>query len=138
MQSIFHSINQTGPGFIESARRAQIIHCGAAVISEPGYARTSLAQIAKTAGIAAGVISYHFNGKDDLIGAVVTHVLEAGDRFVRPRLAAKPRSTPENSDGAASPASTRSWALSLANSGLIRCDLTRPDGGRAQQEDEQQ
>ena len=72
--------------FIEAARRAQIIECAIDVIAELGFGQASLAQIAKRAGISTGVISYHFDGKDQLIRAVVRHVYETGGGFIRPRV----------------------------------------------------
>jgi AcrR family transcriptional regulator len=63
--------------FIEEARRAQIIASAIEVIAELGFARASLAQIAKHAGISKGVISYHFAGKDELMVEVVTRVYTA-------------------------------------------------------------
>jgi AcrR family transcriptional regulator len=54
-------------------------------IAELGYARASFAQIAKRAGLSSpGLISYHFAGKDDLIGQVVAEVYATGGAVVRP------------------------------------------------------
>jgi TetR/AcrR family transcriptional regulator, fatty acid metabolism regulator protein len=72
--------------FIEAARRAQIIECAIDAIAELGFGQASLAQIARRAGISTGVISYHFDGKDQLIRAVVRHVYETGTGFIRPRV----------------------------------------------------
>ncbi|WP_049577399.1 TetR/AcrR family transcriptional regulator [Nocardiopsis sp. SBT366] len=60
--------------FIEEARRAQIIEAAVATIAEAGYPNAPLARIARTAGISKGVISYHFDGKDELMDQVVTGV----------------------------------------------------------------
>ena len=70
--------------FIEAARRAQIIECAIDAIAELGFAQTSLAQIAKRAGISTGVISYYFAGKDDLIAAVAAHVYAVGEAHIDP------------------------------------------------------
>jgi AcrR family transcriptional regulator len=72
--------------FIEAARRAQIIECAIEIIAELGFGQASLAQIAKRAGISTGVISYHFDGKDQLIRAVARHVYQTGGAFIRPRV----------------------------------------------------
>ena len=76
--------------FIEEARRAQIIDCAIDVIAELGFAQASLSQIAKRAGISAGVISYYFAGKDDLIREVAGHVFQKGGAFIRPRVDGRP------------------------------------------------
>jgi TetR/AcrR family fatty acid metabolism transcriptional regulator len=79
--------DQSTRSFIETARRAQIIECAVETIAELGFAQASLAKIAKRAGISAGVISYYFNGKDDLIAEVAAHVFAVGETFIRARVA---------------------------------------------------
>ena len=44
------------------------------VLAEVGFARASLARIAERAGISKGVISYHFDGKEDLMVRLVEQV----------------------------------------------------------------
>jgi TetR/AcrR family fatty acid metabolism transcriptional regulator len=72
--------------FIEEARRAQIIECAIDTIAELGFAQASLSQIAKRARISAGVISYYFAGKDDLIREVAAQVFAKGAAFIGPRV----------------------------------------------------
>ncbi|WP_024804792.1 TetR/AcrR family transcriptional regulator [Nocardia sp. BMG51109] len=83
---------ENGPGgqrsFIEEARRRQIIAAAVEVISEAGYASASLARIAQHAGISKGVISYHFDGKDDLMTQLVIQLYVAGAERVGPAVAA--------------------------------------------------
>ena len=64
------------PTFIEAARREQIVRCAGETIAQLGYARASLAEIAKHAGISKSVISYYFATKDELIRQVVADVYE--------------------------------------------------------------
>ncbi|CAM3167288.1 TetR/AcrR family transcriptional regulator [Tsukamurella hominis] len=73
--------------FIEEARRRQIIAAAVEVLADEGYGRATLARIARQAGISKGVISYHFDGKDDLMRQVVVHLFVAGAEFMGPRLA---------------------------------------------------
>ena len=87
-----HLGGRNGRSFIEAARRAQIVECAIETIAALGYARSSLAQIAKRAGISKGVISYHFADKDELIQQVVAEVLQAFDAYMRPRIEAECRS----------------------------------------------
>ncbi|MGW6118730.1 TetR/AcrR family transcriptional regulator [Nocardia sp. NPDC055165] len=74
--------------FIEEARRRQIIAATVEVVSELGYANASLARIAERAGISKGVISYHFDGKDELMSQVVTQLYVSGSEFMAPILTA--------------------------------------------------
>ena len=46
--------------FTDLARRAQIAQCAAEAIAEVGYADASMAEIARRAGVAKSVVSYHF------------------------------------------------------------------------------
>lgn len=52
--------------FIEEQRRKQIIDATIAVLARNGVAQTSLSRIAAEAGISKSIISYHFNGKDEI------------------------------------------------------------------------
>lgn len=74
--------------FIEEARRRQIIAAAIEVISEVGFGNASLARIAKRAGISKGVISYHFDGKDDLMSQLVVQLYVSGAEFMTPALQA--------------------------------------------------
>jgi TetR/AcrR family fatty acid metabolism transcriptional regulator len=76
------------PSFIETARREQIVRCAAETIAELGYARASLAEIAKRARISKSVISYYFETKDALTRAVVEDVYATGHAFMLPRIQA--------------------------------------------------
>jgi AcrR family transcriptional regulator len=86
MQSETLTIDQPKRSFIELTRRAQIIDCAIDTIAELGFARASLVQIAKRAGVSTGVILYHFVSKDELIREVVAHVFAAGQAFIQPRV----------------------------------------------------
>lgn len=83
-------IGQKSPTFTEAARRAQIIECAIEILATLGYAQTSLAQIAKRAGISKGVIIYYFNSKDALIEQVVTEIYAAAVQEVTPQITAQP------------------------------------------------
>lgn len=54
-------------------------------IAEVGYAKASFARIAARAGISAGLISYHFSSKSDLISQLVRDVNEAVERAMEAR-----------------------------------------------------
>lgn len=75
--------------FTETARRAQMVRAAIATIAEVGYHKASFARIARQAGLSStGLISYHFAGRDDLIGEVVREVLSAIGAFIGERMAA--------------------------------------------------
>lgn len=70
------SVNQRS--VTSTARRAQILEATIAVIAEDGFAKASFGRIAERAGLSSTrLISYHFAGKHDLVGAVVEHVVTA-------------------------------------------------------------
>lgn len=73
--------------FTELARRAQMVRCAAEAIAEVGYADASIAEIARRAGVAKSVVSYHFSDKDDLMGEVLRTALAAYAEFMEPRMA---------------------------------------------------
>jgi TetR/AcrR family fatty acid metabolism transcriptional regulator len=83
------SSGQGERSFIERARRAQIVECAIDAIAELGYAKASLAEIARRAGVSKGVISYHFEGRRELVEQVVKAVLEKATAVMRPRIIAE-------------------------------------------------
>jgi AcrR family transcriptional regulator len=75
--------------FTEVARRAQIADAAIQTIAELGYANASFGRIAERAGLSStGMISYYFDGKDELDGEVMAVVWRAASEFVGPRIAA--------------------------------------------------
>src|SRR5882757_3980884 len=73
--------------FTESARRTQIVTAAIEVIAEVGYAKATFSRIAKHAGLSStGMISYHFEGKDDLLAACVTEIEQSTGAFMQPRI----------------------------------------------------
>jgi AcrR family transcriptional regulator len=75
--------------FVTEARRAQIVQAAIDTVAEVGYSDASLARIAVRLGISKGVISYHFDGKDDLIAEIVTQVLQQARAYMQPRIEAQ-------------------------------------------------
>ena len=74
-----------------TARRAQIVAATIAVIVESGYSQTSFARIAERAGLSSTrLISYHFAGKAELVGAVITEITTAIGRHMAQRMAGQP------------------------------------------------
>ncbi|MDA0636855.1 TetR/AcrR family transcriptional regulator [Nonomuraea sp. MCN248] len=77
--------------FTGEARRAQIIAATVETLGRFGYGGASFAKITERAGLSSTrLISYHFAGKDELMAAVVAHVLDQLGRFMHQRVSAQP------------------------------------------------
>ena len=93
--------NSTAPAgaastFTQIKRRDQLVACAIDAIVEVGFARASVAEVARRAGVSKGVVTYHFAAKDDLIRAVIADVLASMSEYLEPRLlAADPVQHPE-------------------------------------------
>jgi TetR/AcrR family transcriptional regulator, fatty acid metabolism regulator protein len=82
--------------FTQRKRRDQLVECTIEAIVEVGYPRTTVAEVARRAGASKGVVTYHFPAKEDLIQAVITHVIAEMAQYLEPRLrAADPLEYPE-------------------------------------------
>jgi TetR/AcrR family transcriptional repressor of bet genes len=57
-------------------RRQQLIEAAIDVIGCKGYASTTIADVAKTAQLSAGIISFHFDGKDRLLAACLQYLAD--------------------------------------------------------------
>ena len=74
--------------FTEGARRAQIVQAAIEAIAEAGFRGATFARIARQAGLSStGLISYHFAGRDELIGEVVATVIGDIGTFMTQRMA---------------------------------------------------
>lgn len=93
MRSDDDTVGQKTRTFTKAARRAQIVAAAIDTIAELGYGQASLARIAERIGISKGVIAYHFDGKDELVRAIVAQVVEEGAQYMRPRIAAESSGT---------------------------------------------
>lgn len=78
-----------GPGEPASGdMRAQILGVAARMLSETGYAGTTMRLIAEATGIKAASLYYHFPSKDDLVLEVFNEGIREVDSAVRGALAA--------------------------------------------------
>src|ERR1700722_17749762 len=73
----------------EAARRAQIVDCAIDAIAEMGFAKASVDQIARLAGVSKGVITYHFPKKQEIVDAIIEKVVAAGRAYMEPRIMAE-------------------------------------------------
>jgi AcrR family transcriptional regulator len=82
--------------FTQLNRRDQLVDCMIDAIAELGFARASVGEVARRAGVSKGVVTYHFAAKADLIGAVIADVLASMREYLEPRIhAADPMQFPE-------------------------------------------
>ncbi len=74
--------------FTEAARRAQIVQAAIETIAEAGFRGATFARIARQAGLSStGLISYHFTGRDELMGEVIAKVIGDIRVFMTGRMA---------------------------------------------------
>jgi AcrR family transcriptional regulator len=91
MRSDSETGGQGRPSFIEEARRRQIVDTAIRTIATRGYSQASLAEIAREAGISKGVISYHFEGKTELIQEILSRLLREPAEFIKRRVDSRER-----------------------------------------------
>jgi TetR/AcrR family fatty acid metabolism transcriptional regulator len=85
-----------GSTFTQQKRRDQLVDCMIEVIADVGFARASVGEVARRAGVSKGVVTYHFAAKDDLVRAVIADVIASMAEDLEPRLlAAEPARFPE-------------------------------------------
>lgn len=72
--------------FTQAARRAQLVGCAIDALVEVGYQQTTVAEVARRAGVSKGVVTYYFPARDDLIWAVVGAVFASVGEQVGTRL----------------------------------------------------
>src|SRR5882757_665165 len=53
--------------------RRSVVEAAVRALAEQGFAKTSVSDIAHSAGMSKGVVHYHFANKDDLIARVLEH-----------------------------------------------------------------
>lgn len=71
MASVRHPESQTQRKAARPVRRQQLIESTIAVLARKGYAGLTVADVAKEAGLSAGIVIFHFNSKDELLAAVL-------------------------------------------------------------------
>ncbi|MBS2017371.1 MAG: TetR family transcriptional regulator [Deltaproteobacteria bacterium] len=67
-------------------RRAEIAAALGALIASEGYERATIAAIAKRAGLAPGLVHYHFRDKDEILLALVARIVATLEARVEARL----------------------------------------------------
>lgn len=101
MRSSSPDAETTSSTFTQRKRRDQLVGCMIEAIADLGFARASIREVARRAGVSMGVVTYHFAAKDDLIRAVIADVIASMEEYLTPRLlAAEPARFPERFIGA--------------------------------------
>jgi TetR/AcrR family fatty acid metabolism transcriptional regulator len=72
--------------FTQAARRAQLVGCAIDALVEVGYQQTTVAEVARRAGVSKGVVTYYFPARDELLWAVVATVFASIGEHVGSRL----------------------------------------------------
>ena len=89
MRTTTKSVRTENRSFTETARRAQIVDCAIDTIAEMGFAKASVEQFARRAGVSKGVITYHFPNKEEIVDAIIEKVVAAGRTYMVPRIMAE-------------------------------------------------
>jgi TetR/AcrR family fatty acid metabolism transcriptional regulator len=76
--------------FIQAARRAQLVGCAVEALAQIGYQQTTVAEVARRAGVSKGVVTYYFPARDDLVRSVLAAVFASVSERVGSRLANVP------------------------------------------------
>jgi AcrR family transcriptional regulator len=74
------------PTFTQRKRRDQLVDCAIDALAELGFQGTSVAEVARRAGVSKGVVNYHFAAKDDLMFAAVAEIFDSIKEFLETRL----------------------------------------------------
>jgi TetR/AcrR family transcriptional regulator, fatty acid metabolism regulator protein len=72
--------------FTQTARKAQLVGCAIDALIEVGYQQTSVAEVARRAGVSKGVVTYYFPARDELVWAVVAAIFASVGERVGNRL----------------------------------------------------
>jgi len=73
---------QDGATFTGQVRRDQLVACAVQALCEVGFAGTSIAEIARRAGVSKGVVTYHFASKEELLSQVVADLYRRGGEVI--------------------------------------------------------
>jgi TetR/AcrR family transcriptional repressor of bet genes len=71
MASVRQTVSSPQRKATRPVRRQQLIESTIAVLARKGYASLTVADVAREAGLSAGIVIFHFNSKDELLAAVL-------------------------------------------------------------------
>ena len=73
-------------GDIKILRREQLIEATMRTIARRGFARTTMAHVAKTAGLSQGIVNFYFKTKEALLYETLVHLAQEYDSIMRQAL----------------------------------------------------
>jgi TetR/AcrR family transcriptional regulator, fatty acid metabolism regulator protein len=87
VQAVQNKGAASGKGtFTQAARKAQLVDRAIDALAQVGYQQTTVAEVARRAGVSKGVVTYYFPARDDLLWAVVAAVFASIGEHVGSRL----------------------------------------------------
>lgn len=75
------------------ATRRRLLEAAVRCLAEHGWAGTTVAVVAESAGVSRGAAQHHFPTREDLVTAAVTHMTEARTEEIRRHVAELPQGT---------------------------------------------
>jgi len=81
---------------IRTESKHRIMEAAFKLIATNGYESTSIAMIAKTAGVSKGLLYNYFESKEELVKALVLGAMQEGDEVVGELMDANPKVTLKN------------------------------------------
>jgi len=81
---------------IRADSKQRIMEAAFKLVAKKGYEATSIAMIAKEAGVAKGLLYNYFDSKEELIKALVTAAMEEGDQLMGDLMSNNPRNNLKN------------------------------------------
>jgi TetR/AcrR family transcriptional repressor of bet genes len=73
-------------GNIKILRREQLIDATMRTIARRGFARTTIAHVAKTAGLSQGIVNFYFNTKEALLYETLVHLAQEYESIMQKAL----------------------------------------------------
>ena len=81
---------------IRTESKHKIMEAAFKLIAKNGYEATSIALIAKTAGVSKGLLYNYFTSKEELVKALVLGAMQEGDELIAELISDNPRQTLSN------------------------------------------
>ena len=90
VESVLEKAAPAGRKASRDVRRHQLIEATVEVLARKGYSALTIADVAKAAGLSAGIINFHFESKDKLLAASLLFLAEEYRRNWQKALASAP------------------------------------------------